>query len=207
MRSRLYRHVILLAVLILTGCSTTRSALVNLWVDPRHPPEPAQRVLVVAVWRDPDARAMWEERFAQALGGHDTDAIPSYLGSSSSAADSAAVFAQARREECDGVIVIHEHVLERDTFYIPGYSLPREEKTPRWFRSAGGASEVWMNEVVGWRALHCDVEMWTVQGRAGMVWSGTNEVVDPGDDDHAAYASAKAVADELSRLGLVSSRL
>jgi hypothetical protein len=207
MNARLYTRLVSLLLVVATGCATTHSGLVNLWVDTRQPPEPAERVLVVALWRTPDARAMWEERFVEVLESNDAAATPSYLELSGSVPDSVAVFREARRAECDRVIVIHEHVLDQDTFYIPGYSRPREEKKPVWFRSTGG-SEVWMAESGGgWPALHCDVEMWSVREKAAMVWSGTSEVVDPGDDEHAAYASARTVTNELSRLGLISSRL
>jgi hypothetical protein len=47
--------------------------------------------------------------------------------------------------------------------------------------------------------------MWSPQD-AKMVWSGTAEVVDAGDDDHAAHEVADKVVLELARLGLVPSQ-
>jgi hypothetical protein len=55
--------------------------------------------------------------------------------------------------------------------------------------------------------LSCDIEMWTPQDRAGMVWSATSELLDPGSDDFAAFKVADAVVGELSRLGLIPSRM
>lgn len=197
----------LLLPLVLTGCAATHSDLVNLWIDSDRAAQAPQHVMVVAVWQDREARALWEERFAQALKQNHTDATPSYTELTSSMPDSAAVFNQARKHKCDGVIVIHEHVMDRDSFYLPGYTMPRKEKVPRWYRFNGG-TEVWTGgNAAGYPTLSCDVELWSVANRAGMVWSGTGEVTYPGSDDYAAYSVAGTVVSELSRLGLVPPRL
>lgn len=207
MRARLFPYLVPALVLVLGACATTQSALVNMWVDTSHEAEPTKNVMVVALWQDAEARTLWEERFAQALEQRSADATPSYLELSSAMPDSAAVFREARSRHCDSVIVIHRHVMDRNTFYVPGITMPRSQKIPRWYRSKGG-TEVWVGDnAAGYSTLSCDVEMWTPQDRAGMVWSGTTELLDPGSDDYAAYKVADTVVGELSRLGLVPSRM
>ena len=194
-------------LVFLAGCAATNTDLVNLWIDADRATQAPQHVMVVALWQDNEARALWEERFAQALKQNHIDATPSYTDLTGSMPDSAAVFNNARKHGCDGVVVIHEHVSDRDTFYLPGYTIPRKEKIPRWYRFKGG-TEVWTGDnAAGYSTLSCDVELWSPNGRAGMVWSGTGEVAYPGSDDYAAYSVAGTVVSELSRLGLVPSRL
>jgi hypothetical protein len=205
MRAHFLPHLALLLVLPTYAC-TTRTALVNLWVDPEHPSQSMKQVLVVALWRDPDARAMWEERFAQELEDNDIKAMPSYVSLTSPLPDSVAVFREARNRSCDGVVVIHEHVLETSSFYIPGLSVPEATKTRRWHRSSG-KREVWMDGGAApgsIAALRCDVEMWSPFDNNSLVWSGTSEVVDADSNDHAADRVADSVVDELARVGLVS---
>lgn len=205
MRARLSFH--LAPLVLLAGCAATQTDLVNLWIDADRAAQAPQRVMVVALWQDNEARALWEERFAQALKQNHIDVTPSYTALTGSMPDSAAVFNSARSHGCDGVVVIHEHVSDRDTFYLPGYTVPRKEKVPRWYRFKGG-TEVWTGEnAAGYNTLSCDVELWSPAGRAGMVWSGTGEVAYPGSDDYAAYSVAGSVVSELSRLGLVPVRL
>jgi hypothetical protein len=194
-------------IALLAGCATTNTDLVNLWIDADRAAQAPQHVMVVALWQDKEARTLWEERFTQALKQNHTDATPAYTELAGAMPDSAAVFSAARKHGCDGVIVIHEHVMDRDSFYLPGYTLPRKEKTPRWYRFKGG-TEVWTGDnAAGYSTLSCDVELWSPAGRAGMVWSGTGEVAYPGSDDYAAYSVAGSVVSELSRLGLVPARL
>ena len=204
MRARLSLcHAPLIA--LLAGCATTHTDLVNLWIDSDRAAQVPQHVMVVALWQDNEARALWEERFAQALKQNHIDATPSYTELIGAMPDSAVVFNIARKLGCDGVMVIHEHVTDRDSFYLPGYTLPRKEKVPRWFT---GGTEVWVGEnAAGYSTLSCDVELWSPGDRAGMVWSGTGEVAYPGSDDYAAYSVAGSVVSELSRLGLVPARL
>lgn len=203
MRARIVRCLALASLLAAPACGP-QSALVNLWIDADHPRATMNHLLVVALWHDPDARSVWEERFAEVLEKSDAKVRTSYLELSTSMPDSAAVFREARRLDCDGVIVIHAHVMDRDSFYLPGFTMPREMKSTRWHREHG--ADAWRGDSggSGWPALRCDVELWSSGDRNGMVWSGTTEVVDAGDDDHAAYEVADTVVSELSRLGLVS---
>jgi hypothetical protein len=194
-------------IFLITACATTQSALVNMWVDTGHEAEPTKNVMVVALWQDHEARALWEERFVQELEQHHSQATPSYTELVAALPDSAAVIREARSRKCDAVIVIHEHVEDRNTFYIPGVTMPRQQKIPRWYRYHGG-TEIWVGDnAAGYSTLSCDVEMWVPQDRAGMVWSGTTELFDPGSDDYAAYKVADTVIAELARLGLVPARL
>jgi hypothetical protein len=180
----------------------------NMWVDVGHAPEPAQHVMVVALWHDVDARLRWEDRFAEVLRQKHVDVTASYRRLTTPMPDSAAVFMFARSQKCDGVIVVHEHVEDDRTFYVPGYSEPKQEKIPRWYRPSG-ASEMWPGQYPGpgVSALSCDVELWSASDRNRTVWSGTVEVVDPGSDDYAAYEAARRAASELARLGLIPSEL
>ena len=200
-------YVLAALALAVSACASPRSALTNLWVDTRHEDDPTEHVMVVALWQDADARALWEERFVEMLEQKHAGATPSYVELSAPMPDSAAVFREARSRKCDGVIVIHEHVMDRDTYYVPGRTVPRYYKVPRWYRSSGDI-EVWAGgNAVEYSTLSCDVEMWTPDGRGGMVWSGTTKVLYPGSDDSAATTVADAVVGELARLGLVPSGL
>jgi hypothetical protein len=194
-------------MLLAAGCAATQTDLVNLWIDSDRAANAPQHVMVVALWQDNEARALWEERFAQALRQNHTRATPSYTELAAAMPDSAAVFNAARKNGCDGVIVIHEQVMDRNTFYLPGYTMPRREKTPRWYKFKGGTEKWFGDNAAGHSTLSCDVELWSPTDRAGMVWSGTGEVAYPGSDDYAAYAVAGSVVTELSRLGLVPARL
>jgi hypothetical protein len=206
MRAR-FLYCLASLLVVVGGCAATQTDLVNLWIDSNRAEGAPERVLVVAQWQDHDARVLWEERFAQALEHNHTRATPSYTEMPAPMPDSTTVFTEARNHGYDAVIVIHRHVLDRNSFYLPGYTLPRHEKVPRWFKPTGG-TEVWTGaSAAGWSSLECDVELWSPADRAGMVWSGTGEVAYPGSDDYAAYSIAGTVVSELERLGLVPARL
>jgi hypothetical protein len=194
-------------VALIAGCASTQTNLVNLWIDSNRAAGAPEHVLVVAMWQDHDERVLWEERFAQALNQNHTRATPSYTEMPAPMPDSTTVFTEARNHGYDGVIVIHRHVEDRNSFYLPGYTLPRASIKPRWYTFKGG-TEVWTgSNAAGWSSLECDVELWSPADKAGMVWCGTGEVAYPGSDDYAAYSVAGTVVSELERLGLVPSRL
>lgn len=207
MRAHPASYLILALMLLASACAATHADLVNLWIDSDRATGAPEHVMVVALWQDSEARALWEERFAQALEQNHTQAIASYTGLAAVMPDSAAVFNEARKKGCDGVIVIHEQVMDRNSFYVPGYTMPRRAKVPRWYRFKGG-TEVWTGDnAAGYSTLSCDVELWTPANRAAMVWSGTGQVAYPGSDDYAAAGVAGSVVSELQRLGLVAPRL
>ncbi|HET6348681.1 MAG TPA: hypothetical protein VFH88_06315 [Candidatus Krumholzibacteria bacterium] len=207
MRARLLSGLVPVLALAVAGCAAPRTDLVNLWIDADHASAPATHVMVVALWQDAEARALWEERFADVLKQKGVTVTPSYRLMSWPMPDSAAVFRVAARQGCDAVVVIHEHVVDRNSFYIPGYTTPRAQMVPRWYRFTGH-TEVWSGDTAaGWRSLTCDVELWMSGERSAMVWSATGDVVDPGSDDYAASSAAITVVSELERLGLVPSRL
>jgi hypothetical protein len=191
----------------LAGCTSTQTNLVNLWIDSHRDAGAPEHVLVIAMWQDHDARVLWEERFAQALNQNNTKATPSYTELPAPMPDSTTVFTEARNHGFGGVNVIHRHVEDRNSFYVPGYTLPRATIKPHWYKFKGG-TEVWTgSNATGWNSLECDVELWSPANKAGMVWSGTGEVAYPGSDDYAAYSVAGTVVSELERLGLVPARL
>ena len=198
-----------LLALLAAGCAPPQTALVNLWINADYAGEAPKHVMVVALWQDRNARALWEQRFAQVLAEKHIDATPSYLESPVPMPDSATVFHVAGNRRCDGVLVIHERVMYRNSYYIPGLTQPQKPKTPRWFRATPG-TEVWAGDsagAAGFNRPSCDVELWVPGGRAAMVWSGTGEVAYPGSDNDAACSVAGTVVSELSRLGLVPSPL
>ena len=201
MRTRFLLCLFLLALLAAPACGP-QSALVNLWVDRTHAPEPTENVMVVALWRDQEEREIWEERFAEVLERSDADAVPSYVGLSAPMPDSTAVFREARQRKCGGVIVIHANVMD-DSYYLPGFTQPETMKHPHWYNGRG--PQPMQTGEYGWPPVRYDVEMWSPQN-AKMIWSGTAEVVDAGDDDHAAHEVADKVIFELARLGLVPSQ-
>jgi hypothetical protein len=121
--------------------------------------------------------------------------------------DSTTVFTEARNHGFDGVIVIHRHVEDRNSFYLPGYTLPRKEMVPRWYKFKGG-TEVWAgSSAAGWSSLECDVELWSPANRAGMVWSGTGEVAYRARTTTRRTPSPARWCRSSLRLGLAPSRL
>src|SRR6187397_3167669 len=204
MRAHPASYLILALMLLASACAATHADLVNLWIDSDRATGAPEHVMVVALWHDSEARALWEERFAQALEQNHTRAIASYTELAAVMPDSATVFNEARKKGCDGVIVIHEQVMDRNSFYVPGYTVPRSEKVPRWYRFKGG-TEVWTGDnAAGYSTLSCDVELWTHAHRHHNVSSRTGQVANPRLNDYPQYSPAVKGLSHPARLGLLS---
>lgn len=70
-----YTLVLLLGLVILSGCATTQ--LTSVWKDPAFQSRP-NKIVVIGMAKNPLNRRLFEDEFVQQLKAHGTDAIASY---------------------------------------------------------------------------------------------------------------------------------
>jgi hypothetical protein len=192
---------------LLTGCSGNRSGLVDEWKDTEYPSRPMTKVLVVAVKKDATMRRVWEDGFVRELERHGVEAIPSYRLYPDRAPDEQQVLESIRSHGCDGMLVAHRLPTQTQERYVPGYL---NERPVRLYNPWTGFYRTYWAQVYepGYleteRLVRYQVEVWSVEDRGQLAWSGTTETIDPASSREVNREISDLIVPELARVGVIA---
>ena len=111
------RHGVLAAALLLGGCATTSTELVNTWKDPAAPGVRFKKVLTVCACKDDGMRRSVEDRLAGFIQGSQ----PSYsVLSDDQLGDQAKTRTALRDGGFDGVVMMQLVSVDKSQTYVPG---------------------------------------------------------------------------------------
>lgn len=209
-----YRNICVIAmaftaavgVVIIVGCGSTQ--LVNLWRDPSYTSAPLNRIMVVAMRKDPIRRRMWEDAFVAALGKQQTGNLvaASYQLFPNEVPDTSALQESSREQGFDGILVVARVGRGILTNEIPGYTTaePVTQYKRRWNTYVTRYDSVYhpgytdTSTVV---SVRTDLLLAREDGR--LVWSATSKSVDPASAEEFRNAVADKVAGQLRKSRLV----
>jgi hypothetical protein len=191
---------IIVAAFITAGCASTRQT--NLWMDPMYHSGPMNKILVVAMRRDPLTRRMWEDAIVTALGRKEhagTVAVASYELFPDKVPDSLEVRQKTQEDNFDGVLLVANSLIDTTSNYIPGYSSeePVTVYNYRWGRYVTYYEWIYhpgYTETDSTISVRTDLLAPNDGGK--MIWSVTSEAIDPSSPDQV----RKAVAERIEKL-------
>jgi hypothetical protein len=194
------------SVMFIGGCGTTQ--MVNLWKDPSYQAAPLQKIMVVAMRKDPLVRRMWEDSFVSALEEDRTKtiAISSYHFFPDQLPDTVQMMETTQKEGIDGVIMVARVEHGQVQRQVPGYisELPYTDYGYWW-------GYYWTNYLTVYHPAYTETlsqvsvrtDLLLVPENGQMVWSGTSEEIDPSSPDQFRKSVAERVIDELMKVHFV----
>lgn len=193
-------------VIFAVGCGSTQ--LVNLWKDPSYNEAPLNKILVVAMRKDPVRRRMWEDAVVAALGKQQGGvfAAASYQLFPDAVPDTSALQENSKDQGFDGVLVVARIERSEITTDIPGYTTaePVIKYSRRWKTYVTRLESIYhpastdTSTVV---SVRTDLLLAQEDGR--LVWSATSKAVDPASTDQFRSAVADNVAAQLKKTRLI----
>jgi hypothetical protein len=110
-------HVPLAIVLLLTGCASNNTEMVNSWKEPGIAPRRFNKVLAVYISKDVALRRAAEDELAKRLG----TAVPAYTDLPDSLlTDRTKAKAWVKQAGFDGAVVMRPVSVDQETTYTPG---------------------------------------------------------------------------------------
>lgn len=194
--------------LILSGCSTTNTSLVNMWRDPSYNTR-MSRILVIGIQKDQATRRNWEDRFAEELQKRGTTAVPSYTLFQGELPDTQRVIEVVRREGYDGVLMTRPLGVQTESRWVPGYvrEVPALGYDPwygvyyNYYRRVYEPGYVENDQVVRY-----EINLWSARDSGRLVWTGTTESVDPMSVEQVSREISSKIVPELEEQGVLASR-
>ena len=199
----------MLAAVLLAGCSTSSSGLVNLWKDPQYSSGPMKSVLVVAIRNDAVTRRLWEDGLVAELRHRGAAAEPSYNLFPNAPPDTSQIAEAMVAHGFDGVLETHRLATVTGERYVPGYATTQPiTYYNRWSQMY----ETYYREVYQpghtetERIVRYQVNLFSAGAGGRLVWSGTTETVDPSSTQDTNRAISKLIVPEMTRTGLIAGR-
>ena len=194
--------------LILSGCSTTSTSLVNMWRDPSYTTR-MSRLLVIGIQKDQATRRNWEDRFAEELQKHGTTAVPSYTLFQGDLPDTQRVIEVVRRVGYDGVLMARPLGTQTEARWVPGYvrEVPALGYDPwygvyyNYYRRVYEPGYVENDQIVRY-----EINLWSARDSGRLVWTGTTESVDPMSVEQVSKEISSKIVPELAEQGVLASR-
>jgi hypothetical protein len=191
----------------LVGCGTKQISLSNMWRDPAYTQGPMQKLMVIAIKRDPIRRRLWEDQFAADMAKRGVTVTPSYRLFPDAVPDTLQVVDTVREHKFDGVMTVRNVGTSTVTSHVPGYVTTEPVSTYNYHWPHGyytyyrevyqpGYTEV--QDV----ARH-EIHLWTTTEGGRIVWAGTGQVIDPGSVEDVQEEIADLVIPELEKQRLI----
>jgi len=188
------------------GCSS--SQLVNMWKDPDHPVKPIDKAYVVGLKKDPAKRRLIEDAFVDELTRIGLSAVPSYREFTTTLPDTQQVTDVVKRDGYNGVIVIVPLATETRETYVPGYAstVPTGYYGGYGYRSYGywggyyhpAYTTIYEPGYVDREdVVRIRIDVWSIDEKGMLVWTGTTETVDPTSTDQLRKEVIQLVVPEL----------
>lgn len=201
MRSAVRAIALILAVLLLAGCSTTRIG--SAWSEPGRPAKPYRDLLVFGVASKDKVRRAFEDSFVAELKGRGVRArAGSALLPAGAQGDANALKRAVRAAGADGVLVTHMVGETARTVVVP----PRTYTDPSFYgRLSPYYARVFETVTApGYYArypvLQLESNLYDVR-RESLVWSGRSETMDPGSENTTIAEVIAAMIAALSEAG------
>ena len=201
---RIFLFALLLGPALLDGCS--QSQMTELWQDPSYNGGTMNKVLAVAVRKDPVRRRIWEDTFVEELRAHGISAVASYTMFPSDIPDSSQVSIAVREERCDGVAISVRLPDTTEETYVAGY-VTREPVTVSG-PFLNGYTTYWKDvQVPGYtetnQVRRFQVNLWTTQNGGRMIWSATIETPEAAVHGPVRDVIHKKIVAELVKAGIL----
>ena len=192
------------AITFMPGCTT--SVLVNQWNDPSFHGPALNRILIIAVRKDPARRRVWEDAFIRELAMHGVDATQSYRLFPDGLPDSTQIAGAVVSNGFDGVIITRRLPKAVSTQYVEGYVTKVPETR---YSQRKGEFYTYYHDVEhpGYvdtqKIANRSIDVWTAGKESWMVWSAVSQTPEPADAEAVHRDVVNLVTADLARKGII----
>ncbi len=196
-----------LMTMVLAGCAG-QPRMASVWKDPSYVVGPVQKVLVVALRRDPVRRRLWEDAFTREMGLRGVGATASYQLFPDAPPDTQDVIDAVRTRGCDAVIVSVSLPNEATSTYIP--SMVHNEPVTRqdyygrfhtFWREVREPGHMEVDQII-----RTQTDVWATGSGGRLIWSGTLQTLESLGDQSVHSAVASNIAPALESQGIIPKR-
>jgi len=205
-----YKKLIIAAVLcclilLLESCST--SILVDEWNDSSFHESPLNKILVIAIRKNPIQRRIWEDAFVSELSKKGVKATSSYILFPDALPDTNQVIETVQGNGFDGILVTHILKKESETHYMDSYVTsegivrynPFLNTYSTYFRDVEHSGYVDTSFV----DRHA-IEVWVIRDKEHLIWGATSNTPEGNSMETVENIIADLVIPELSRYGIIN---
>ena len=162
-------------LILLGGCSS--STLVDEWNDPSFREPPLEKILVIAIRKDPVKRRIWEDAFTAEFLQRGIKATSSYHLFPSELPDTNQIVEIVLDKGFDGILTIRLLLSETETHYVQSYVTKELQSRYNVFRKRydsyyrdiyhPGYEE---SETINRR----EIDVWVIRDNERIIWSATS---------------------------------
>jgi hypothetical protein len=176
----LYKKLIITAIfccsiILLESCST--SILVDEWNDPSFHESPLNKILIIAIRKNPVQRRIWEDAFVSELSKQGVNATSSYKMFPDALPDTDQVIETVQKNDFDGILVTRILQKETETHYVESYVTsesklrynPFRNMYSTYYRDVEHPGYV-DSSTVDRRAI----EVWVIRDKERIIWGATS---------------------------------
>jgi hypothetical protein len=199
------RHFVLAAVL-LTGCATTSTSLLNTWKDPSAAGTKFKKVLTVCACKNDGTRRTVEDRLAAAIKGSE----PSYsVLTDDQLGDKEKTTAALRDGGFDGVVMLRLVSVDKSATYVPGtaYAVPMGYHSMYGGWGYGGYASYGVAYDPGYvqhdQLVNFDTNVYRVADEK-LLWASRSQTDNPSNVDTMVDEIISETAKEMKKQGVIS---
>lgn len=190
------------SIMLTNGCSSIQ--LYNMWHDPTYNAGPLDKVLIVAMRRDPLNRRMWEDAFVSAMAEQHakTTVISSYQLFPDELPDTLSIREKVKQESFDGILIVSRITLDTLQKYVPGYTTyePVSVYSPWWgFYDTYWEAVYHPEHTEAEKEVTVRTDLLLVQENGKLVWSVTSQAIDPASPAQFRNSVAELATNDLTK--------
>jgi hypothetical protein len=208
----LYKKLIIAAVLfcfliLIESCST--SVLVDEWNDSSFHESPLNKILIIAIRKNPVQRRIWEDAFVGELSKKGVQATSSYKLFPDALPDTDQVIETVQKNGFDGILVTRILQKETETHYVDSY-ITTESKTrynpfrnmySTYYRDVEHPGYVDSSTVYR-RAI----EVWFIRDKERIIWGATSNTREQNSVEAVQNDIASLVISELLHNAIIKAK-
>jgi hypothetical protein len=207
----LYKKLIIAAVLcclilLLESCST--SILVDEWNDSSFHESPLNKILIIAIRKNPIQRRIWEDAFVRELSKKNVQATSSYKIFPEALPDTDQVIEMVQKNGFDGILITRILQKETDTHYVESYITteskirynPFRNMYSTYYRDVEHPGYVDSSTVYR-RAI----DVWVIRDKERIIWGATSNTPEQNSVEAIQNDVANLVISELLQYAIIKS--
>jgi hypothetical protein len=207
---KLYKKIILVSVVcilivLIESCST--SVLVDEWNDPSFHESPLNKILIIAIRKNPIQRRIWEDAFVGELSKKGVMSTSSYKLFPNALPDTDQVIETVQKNGFDGILVTRILQKETETHYVESYVTSESKLRYNPFRNS--YSTYYRNvehpgyvdsSIVDRRGI----EVWIIRDKERIIWGATSNTPEGNSLEAVKNNIVDLVIPELLRYGIIN---
>ena len=207
---KLYKKIILVSVVcslivLIESCST--SVLVDEWNDPSFHESPLNKILIIAIRKNPIQRRIWEDAFVSELSKKGVMSTSSYKLFPDALPDTDQVIETVQKNGFDGILVTRILQKETETHYVESYVTSESKLRYNPFRNS--YSTYYRNvehpgyvdsSIVDRRGI----EVWVIRDKEWIIWGATSNTPEGNSLEAVKNNIVDLVIPELLRYGIIN---